>query len=113
MQHGLPGTGAFRRSRYKITARCDVLRCIYRHLRIPLSPQEYEGIKAEVDAGHLEAITRAYEARYRAVVGDDAVRQLERQKGLKRVDMLMNQTLFMGLAPTNKPGEFIMRTGPL
>ena len=91
----------------------DVLRCIYRYLRIPLSPQEYEKIKAEVDAGHLEAIIQAYEARYRTVIGDDAVKQRERQKGLKRIDMLTNQTLFMGLAPTNKPGEFIMRTGPL
>ena len=91
----------------------DVLHCIYRHLRIPLTRQEYEEIEGKVDSEYLEAIIQAYEARYRAIEGDDAVRQLEKQKGLKRIDMLTNQTLFTGLAPTGKPDEFIMRTDPL
>lgn len=84
----------------------DVLRYIYYYLRIPLTSQEYGKINAELDAGHIGAVVRAYEARYHSV------RRLERQMGLERVDMLTNQTLFMGLAPTNKPGEFIMQIGP-
>ncbi|KAK7682337.1 hypothetical protein QCA50_014542 [Cerrena zonata] len=84
----------------------DVFHTIYRNLRTPITHEEYENMAA--DPENLEAVIRAYEARYRAIRDDPAARKLEKGKGLKRVDMLTTHVMFAGLSATDKPNEFIL-----
>ena len=65
-----------------------------------------------MDSVQLEAVIQSYEARYRAIVDDDAVRELEKKKGLKRIDLLTNRR-FTGLASTHRPDEFNILPAPL
>ena len=91
----------------------DVLHCIYRHLRTQITPEEYDNMTKKTDPTQLEAVIQSYEARYRAIVGDDAARQLEKLKGLKRIDLLARCTRFTGLSPTDRPDEFYILPAPL
>lgn len=54
-----------------------------------------------------EEITRAYEARYRAISNDSA-REQEKAKGLKRVDVLTKSVIFSGLSLGDRPNEYML-----
>lgn len=73
----------------------DVLDAMYRGLRLPVHPIEYDGIPPH-EASHVNA---AYYTRCGRVLDQDA-RLQEHSKGVKRVDFLMGKNRFMGLAAT-------------
>ncbi|KAF9562508.1 hypothetical protein CPC08DRAFT_722211 [Agrocybe pediades] len=72
----------------------DVFEQLYRELRLPILPMEYaeipEGpVKASVDAAYYQRCAR---------IADMEERQYEMMKGIKRIDLLMGRTQFMGLS---------------
>lgn len=85
----------------------DVFHAIYHNLRTPITLGEYNSMKA--DPQNLKTIIQAYEARYRAITDDPAARELEKKKGIKRIDMLTKHVKFAGLSATEKPNEFVLQ----
>lgn len=72
----------------------DVLMAIYRSLRANVSKHEFA--RAPSNA-HRAAATNAYNARVMRV--HPSMRELERAKGLKRIDFLGKHRHFVGLVP--------------
>jgi hypothetical protein len=78
----------------------DVLTGLYRGLRLPVTPVEFDHIPTIADK---ERVNRAYEHRYERINRNDTVGAYEeRRKGVKRVDFLMGNHRFLGLSATVK-----------
>ncbi|KAL0581406.1 hypothetical protein V5O48_000670 [Marasmius crinis-equi] len=77
----------------------DVLEGIYRFLREPITREQH----AHLSPQHRPKVEQSFHrrvARYR----EPQLEKLERSKGLKKVDMLMGQTVFRGLTPREAGG---------
>ncbi|KAF9476172.1 hypothetical protein BDN70DRAFT_187992 [Pholiota conissans] len=74
----------------------DVLSAIYRHLRLAIHPVEYSNLP---DGERREAVDAAYYVRCGAI-RNSAERLAEERKGIKRIDLLMGCSRFMGLSGT-------------
>jgi len=74
----------------------DVVDTLYRELRHPIHPIEY----AEVSEGEMRsAVDATYYQRCGRIANFEA-RKMEEQKGIKRIDLLVGRTRFMGLSGT-------------
>jgi len=73
----------------------DVFDGIYRSLRLQALPAEFQCLSS-VEAQH--SVNNAFIRRYKRM--DSEARQIEKSKGLKRVDFLGERTLFTGLSST-------------
>lgn len=74
----------------------DVLHCLYRHLRLAVTPEEYEALATGLVR---EAVNSAYRARC-ARIEDPQKRATEKGKGVKRIDFLQGRNVFKGLSGT-------------
>lgn len=74
----------------------DVLYCLFRHLRLAVSREEYDTQAAGMTR---VAVDSAYHARC-ARVRDPQMRAAEEAKGIKRVDFLQGRNIFKGLSGT-------------
>jgi hypothetical protein len=74
----------------------DVFDGIYRSLRLAVHEAEFQYLPS-AEAKH--SVNNAYTRRYKRL-DDLQARELERSKGLKRVDFLGERTLFTGLSST-------------
>jgi hypothetical protein len=78
----------------------DVLRGLYRSLRLPVTPAEFDHIPTVADR---QLVSDAYEHRCERMNRKDPVgASEERSKGVKRVDFLMRNHRFLGLSATVK-----------
>jgi len=75
----------------------DVFDGIYRSLRLTALEAEFQCLPSE--AKHR--VNNAYIRRYKRI-DDSETRQLEKNKGLKRVDFLEERTVFTGLSSTTE-----------
>ncbi|KAF9263122.1 hypothetical protein L218DRAFT_999994 [Marasmius fiardii PR-910] len=75
----------------------DVLHGIYRFLREPITKDQYARC-TERQRAQIDASFRLRYARYDHPEGQ----KLEQSKGIKKVDLLLGQTRFMGLSSTNR-----------
>ena len=73
----------------------DVFDGIYRSLRHTVLEAEFQCLPAEA----IYSVNNAYSRRYKRI-SDPRVRELEKSKGLKRIDFLGEHTLFTGLSST-------------
>ncbi|TFK39186.1 hypothetical protein BDQ12DRAFT_682312, partial [Crucibulum laeve] len=80
----------------------DVLECIYQTLRQSVTENEFSKLSPDSQRG----VSKAYQRRYERIP-DPSLREIERQKGLKRVDFLEKRNVFMGLSGT-KAGPDVM-----
>lgn len=78
----------------------DVLHAVYRNLRTPMSDAELT-LACKNPKVTAAAVDDAYKLRYRSI-RDPNMRQVEKDKGCKRVDVLMKSVTFAGLSPTDK-----------
>ena len=76
----------------------DVFDGIYRSLRLAALEAEFQCLPS-VEA--RQGVTNAYVGRYKRI-DDSEARQLEKSKGLKRVDFLGERTRFAGLSSTSE-----------
>ena len=76
----------------------DVFDCIYRSLRLQALEPEFQCLPS-AEARH--SVNNAFIRRYKRLDNSEA-RQLEKSKGLKRVDFLVERTLFAGLSSTRE-----------
>ncbi|CAA7261295.1 unnamed protein product [Cyclocybe aegerita] len=74
----------------------DVLNSLYKELRLPIHPVEYAEL-TDVEVRH--AVDAAYYSRC-GRIRDVEARIKEERKGIKKVDLLMGRTRFMGLSGT-------------
>ena len=77
----------------------DVFTTIFKELRVAIHLEDYTkltGVEARA------AVDAAYYARC-GRVRDPQARSMEHQKGIKRADMLMGRTKFLGLSGTRSP----------
>jgi len=74
----------------------DVFEGIYRSLRLTVLEAEFQCLTS-AEARH--SVNNAYILRYKRI-DDSEARQLEKSKGLKRVDFLGERTVFTGLSST-------------
>lgn len=75
----------------------DVLVSLYRELRLAIHPLEY----AELPEGEVRsAVDAAYYTRC-GRVRDPQIRMLEEKKGIKKIDLLMGRSRFLGLSGTH------------
>ncbi|KAF8164074.1 hypothetical protein BJ912DRAFT_1068595 [Pholiota molesta] len=74
----------------------DVLVSIYRNLRLSIHPVEYAELP---DGERREGVDAAYYVRC-GTVRDPEERATEERKGIKKIDLLMGCTRFMGLSGT-------------
>jgi hypothetical protein len=74
----------------------DVLTKLYRDLRLAVHPIEYDEL---LDDEVRKTVDLAYYSRC-GRIRDSAERSHEERKGLKKIDLLMGRTRFMGLAGT-------------
>jgi hypothetical protein len=74
----------------------DVFTKIYRELRLAVHPIEYEELP---DGEVRQSVDMAYYTRC-GRIRDPAERTYEERKGLKKIDLLMGCTRFMGLSGT-------------
>jgi len=72
----------------------DVFEQLYRELRLPILPIEY----AELPDSHIRANVDAAYFRRCARILDEKEREYELSKGIKRIDLLMGRTHFIGLS---------------
>jgi hypothetical protein len=77
----------------------DVLLAIYTSLRRNVLPTEF----ASLPSASQYAVNDAFQRRYKRLHAGD--REIEKSKGLKRVDFLVDKTTFMGLSATQKGPE--------
>ncbi|EIW78106.1 hypothetical protein CONPUDRAFT_36415, partial [Coniophora puteana RWD-64-598 SS2] len=73
----------------------DVLEQLYRFLRLGATAEEYKALPSQA---HRDAVAEAYRAR--CMRAGAASFEIERRKGLKRVDFLVGHTKFLGLICT-------------
>jgi hypothetical protein len=76
----------------------DVLHALSRALRQPISPTEYAQLLSPTEQ---RRVNEAFERRYRRLASDPPAYQVEKLKGVKRVDFLMGKTRFLGLSWTS------------
>ncbi|KAF5360779.1 hypothetical protein D9756_004596 [Leucocoprinus leucothites] len=76
----------------------DVLGGLYRALRIPAREEEYLRESSEKQT----AISLAYYQRFERI-SNVGLREIEKQKGVKRIDFLASAHRFRGLHKTNRP----------
>ncbi|KAF9529817.1 hypothetical protein CPB83DRAFT_764334 [Crepidotus variabilis] len=75
----------------------DVLVSLYRELRLAIHPLEY----AELPEGEVRSsVDAAYYARC-GRIRDTQIRMLEEKKGIKKIDLLMGRSRFLGLSGTH------------
>lgn len=74
----------------------DVLYCLFRHLRLAVSWEEYE---TQATGPARVAVNSAYRARCARIV-DPEERAREEGKGIKRIDFLQGKKIFKGLSGT-------------
>lgn len=85
----------------------DVFIAIFKELRVPIHSTDYAEL---TDHEERTAVDAAYYARC-GRVPDPQARSLEHQKGIKRVDLLMGRTKFLGLSGTfSGPGHWELNT---
>jgi hypothetical protein len=75
----------------------DVLDAIYRSLRANVSAAEYHTLPSRKA---MDRVSSAYELRCQRI-RDHRASSEERRRGLRRVDLLMGLTKFMGLSRTS------------
>lgn len=73
----------------------DVLNAIYTTLRVGVTAAEFEKVRTREEQ---RRISDAYLARCKKISGDAVAYDMEKGKGLKRIDFLMERNTFAGLA---------------
>jgi hypothetical protein len=81
----------------------DVVSSLYHTLRLPISKPEFEKLSTSKRA----EVTASWQARYRRL--DAGEREVEKQQGVKRVDLLSGQTRFLGLLPPKQGDMWIIQ----
>ncbi|KAF9476169.1 hypothetical protein BDN70DRAFT_863674 [Pholiota conissans] len=79
----------------------DVFVALYRALRLNVTKEEFDLIPS---AGMKDAITQAFRARYKGQPTTEMY-DLEKAKGLKRIDFLCTHTRFTGLVPAKEGAD--------
>ncbi|KAF7428516.1 hypothetical protein PC9H_007740 [Pleurotus ostreatus] len=74
----------------------DVINGMYRALRLTVSKVEYAALPS---LAAQQRVTDAYSHRCARIL-DSSAKQVEMQKGLKRIDFFVNKNRFMGLSST-------------
>lgn len=75
----------------------DVITTLHRVLRLAVHPDEFNALPSH-DVKYK--VNMAYESRYKRLKDVDPKGfEEEKKKGVKRVDFLMDKTIFMGLSP--------------
>jgi len=74
----------------------DVFTTIFKELRIAIHPKDYAEL---TDVETRSAVDVAYYSRC-GRIPDPKARSMEHHKGIKRIDMLMGRTKFLGLSGT-------------
>lgn len=78
----------------------DVLSTVYRFFRQPLSNAEL----LQFNPSWREAIEKAYRARYKKFSNHPKVYEEEKGKGLKKIDLLLGRTQWLGIRPAAEDG---------
>jgi hypothetical protein len=79
----------------------DVLVTLYRTLDLSVTPDEYNNISSE---DVMSWVNAAHERRLKNVTGRRE-REVERRKGIKRVDFLMGRRRFLGFSKMGRDPE--------
>ncbi|KAL4266558.1 protein of unknown function DUF6699 [Pleurotus pulmonarius] len=74
----------------------DVINGMYRALRLTVSKAEYSALPS---VSAQQRVTDAYSHRCARIL-DSSAKQMEMQKGLKRIDFFVDKNRFMGLSST-------------
>ncbi|KAH6908451.1 hypothetical protein BKA70DRAFT_1279764 [Coprinopsis sp. MPI-PUGE-AT-0042] len=84
----------------------DVIDQLYGTLRSNIGQSDYD----RMGSAERKMAIRAYEDRYRRF-RERREYEYEKAGGMKRIDMLMSRTRFIGLSRTKEPGVFVLNTG--